>query len=113
MRFLRFIKLIIDEFVFNKVLECAWANLVKQIHVATDLSQVIDSHQNFLTNVFTRCLLDADSRQLLGQLRAVFNSITDYAQLYQNFNSIVMNEIDLRSQYEDDVSALFIIFCVL
>ncbi|KAH8861843.1 Gamma-tubulin complex component 3 [Schistosoma japonicum] len=86
-----------------EVLECAWENLVKHVHSAQDLGDVIKAHQAFLSNVFTRCLLDAESRQLLGQLRAIFNSILDYAQLHQDFNTTAMNENSRREKYASDV----------
>ncbi|CAH8513252.1 unnamed protein product [Schistosoma bovis] len=86
-----------------EVLECAWENLVKQVHSAQDLSDVIKAHQAFLSNVFTRCLLDAESRQLLGQLRAIFNSILDYAQLHQDFNITAMHENGIREKYASEV----------
>ncbi|CAI2727258.1 unnamed protein product [Schistosoma spindalis] len=86
-----------------EVLECAWENLVKQVHSAEDLSDVIKAHQAFLSNVFTRCLLDAESRQLLGQLRAIFNSILDYAQLHQDFNTTAMHENGIREKYASEL----------
>ncbi|CAH8496475.1 unnamed protein product [Heterobilharzia americana] len=86
-----------------EVLECAWENLVKRVHCAEDLGDVIDSHLAFLSSVFTRCLLDAGSRQLLGQLRAIFNSILDYSQLYQDFNTAAMIENSIREKFASEV----------
>ncbi|CAH8481257.1 unnamed protein product [Schistosoma turkestanicum] len=93
----------IQYYINFEVLECAWENLVKQVHSAEDLGDVIKAHQAFLSNVFTRCLLDAESRQLLGQLRAIFNSILDYAQLHQDFNTTAMHENGIREKYASDV----------
>ncbi|VDP56093.1 unnamed protein product, partial [Schistosoma curassoni] len=53
---------------------------------------VIRAYQAFLSNVFARCLLDAESCQLLGELRVKFNSILEYTQLHRDFNTTPMHE---------------------
>lgn len=82
-----------------EVLECAWEALVKHVISATDLVDVINAHHSFLSSVITRCLLDAGSRQLLGQLRTVFNLILSFAQLHQDFSSTALTELGVRERY--------------
>ncbi|KAA3675425.1 gamma-tubulin complex component 3 [Paragonimus westermani] len=85
------------------VLECAWDVLVKQIQVATDLDEVIEAHQGFLSSVITRCLLDAPSRQLIGQLRTIFDLILSFTQLHQELNALAYQELSARERYANEV----------
>ncbi|KAF6768711.1 hypothetical protein AHF37_11057, partial [Paragonimus kellicotti] len=85
------------------VLECAWDVLVKQIQVATDLDEVIEAHQGFLSSVITRCLLDAPSRQLIGQLRTIFDLILSFTQLHQELNALAYQELSARERYANEM----------
>ncbi|KAF5398523.1 Gamma-tubulin complex component [Paragonimus heterotremus] len=86
-----------------EVLECAWDVLVKQIQVATDLDEVIEAHQGFLSSVITRCLLDAPSRQLIGQLRTIFDLILSFTQLHQELNALAYQELSARERYANEM----------
>ncbi|VDP78843.1 unnamed protein product [Schistosoma mattheei] len=74
------------------VSKCVWENLVKQVQFIEDLGNPVNAHQPFLSNAFTRCLLDAESCPLLGQLGATFTSISDYTRLRQDFNTTLRHE---------------------
>lgn len=43
-------------------LECCWDKLLRETNAASDLDQVIAAHNEFLTVVTTRCLLDPSSQ---------------------------------------------------
>lgn len=101
--FLAVIRLLLDHFLIAQVLECAWEMLVKQIHGATDLDEVIEAHQAFLTSVITRCLLDAPSRQLVGQLRTMFDLILSFTQLHHELNQVAQAELTKREYFDKEV----------
>ncbi|THD20020.1 Gamma-tubulin complex component [Fasciola hepatica] len=91
-------------YISFEVLECAWEILVKQIHGATDLDEVIEAHQAFLTSVITRCLLDAPSRQLIGQLRTIFDLILNFTQLHHELNQVALAELTKREYFANEVA---------
>lgn len=64
-----------------QVLESAWVELLEQVHKSEDLDQVIRAHQRFLESIIWRCLLREDSREILSQLRAIFDLIINYQEL--------------------------------
>ena len=46
----------------TQCLECCWDKLLRKTNAASDLDQVIAAHNEFLTVVTTRCLLDPSSQ---------------------------------------------------
>lgn len=94
----------VQYYVNFEVLECGWENLVKQIHVATDLDEVIEAHQTFLSNVLTRCLLDPPSRQLIAQLRTIFDLVLSFTQLFNDLIGVANAELAVRERYANEVS---------
>ncbi|VDL95905.1 unnamed protein product [Schistocephalus solidus] len=93
-------------YVSFEALECAWGALVKNIHQANDLDDVIEAHQHFLSSVISRCLLDADSRQLICQLRAIFDLIINFSQLHGHLEDTAAEECDYRARLQLEVSLL-------
>ncbi|CAL8095288.1 unnamed protein product [Calicophoron daubneyi] len=91
-------------YVNFEVLECAWEILVKQIRAAADLDEVIEAHQAFLSSVITRCLLDASSRPLIGQLRTIFDLILNFAQLHYELDAVAETELATRERYSQDMA---------
>ncbi|VEL13824.1 unnamed protein product [Protopolystoma xenopodis] len=64
---------------------------------------VIEAHQVFLTTVITRCLLDADSRQLAGHLRSIFDLIICYTLLHHELSDAALTEAEARCRYQEEV----------
>lgn len=94
----------VQYYVNFEVLECGWETLVKQIQVATDLDEVIDAHQTFLSSVLTRCLLNPPSRQLIAQLRTIFDMVLNFTQLFHDLISVANTELAVRERYANEVS---------
>ncbi|KER32716.1 hypothetical protein T265_01206 [Opisthorchis viverrini] len=90
-------------YVNFEVLECAWERLHKRIQAATDLDEVIEAHHAFLSSVIMRCLLDAASRQVIGQLRTIFDLILSFAQLHQELNNLASAELAARERYTNEM----------
>jgi len=68
------------------------------------LDEVIKSHQKFLQTIFKRSLLDLDSRELLNQLRGIFDSVHELRAFLQEFNGRVEHEIIHRKNLEPNTS---------
>lgn len=67
---------------------------------SSDLDEVIKSHQKFLDTIFKRSLLDADSRDLLNQLRGIFDSVHELRVFLLDFNERVEVEVKNRKHLQ-------------
>lgn len=77
---------------------------MKRIKNANDLDDVILAHTDFLSAVIARCLLDANSGQLICQLRAIFDLIINFSQLNADLLEYALEEYDARCQHQRGVS---------
>ena len=64
-------------YVTFEVMECSWDILIKQLKHAENLDEVIEAHSEFLETLVKRALLDERSRDLLTQLRAIYDRILE------------------------------------
>ncbi|XP_071440616.1 gamma-tubulin complex component 3-like [Hetaerina americana] len=62
-------------YILFEVLECSWSVLMPQIQQAEALDDIINAHSAFLQTVAKRTLLNSDTKDLLTQLRAVYDLI--------------------------------------
>ena len=65
-------------YITFEVMECGWDALVKQINHAESLDEVITAHDEFLSTLIARALLDERSRDVLTQLRAIYDRILEF-----------------------------------
>ena len=61
-----------------EVMECSWAELMKHLKNAENLDEVIDAHEEFLNSVIRRALLGEGSRDLLTQIRAIYDRVVEF-----------------------------------
>ncbi|XP_044170945.1 gamma-tubulin complex component 3 homolog [Acropora millepora] len=87
-------------YITFEVLECCWADLKKQVAEASDLDHIIAAHETFLDQVLNRCLLDAESRKMLTQLRAIFDLIIQFQNAQESFFSAATRELQSRQALE-------------
>eukprot|EP00126_Sphaerothecum_destruens_P008335 Sdes_comp20176_c0_seq1m13395 len=85
-------------FVFE-VLECSWNQLCKQIDTCQDLDQLVNSHHQFLNEITNRLLLGPKTSTMLNQLRTIFDLITQYTTLFQDFKSSLQQESFTREKF--------------
>ncbi len=64
-----------------EVMECSWDQLVKQLKLAENLDEVIEAHNLFLETLIKRALLDERSRDILTQLRAIYDRIVEFSNI--------------------------------
>ncbi|XP_069493082.1 gamma-tubulin complex component 3 isoform X1 [Ambystoma mexicanum] len=88
-------------YITFEVLECSWDELWNKVQQAQDLDHIIAAHEVFLDSVISRCLLDADSRELLNQLRAVFDQIIEFQNAQDSMYRAALEELQLRLQFEE------------
>ncbi|XP_060039852.1 gamma-tubulin complex component 3, partial [Erinaceus europaeus] len=88
-------------YITFEVLECSWDELWRQVQQARDLDHIIAAHEVFLDTVISRCLLDAGSRVLLNQLRAVFDQILELQSAQDAMYAAALAELQRRLQFEE------------
>ena len=69
-----------------EVMECSWAELIKHLKSAENLDEVIDAHEEFLNSVIRRALLGEGSRDLLTQIRAIYDRIVEFDAVQSRYN---------------------------
>jgi gamma-tubulin complex component 3 len=65
-------------------MECSWDQLVRQLKEAENLDEVIEAHKEFLDTLVKRALLDERSRDVLTQLRAIYDRIVEFSNIQVN-----------------------------
>ncbi|XP_055985774.1 gamma-tubulin complex component 3 isoform X2 [Sorex fumeus] len=88
-------------YITFEVLECSWDELWNKVRQAQDLDHIIAAHEVFLDTIISRCLLDADSRTLLNQLRAVFDQIIELQNKQDAIYRAALGELQRRLQFEE------------
>ncbi|KAG2456430.1 gamma-tubulin complex component 3 [Polypterus senegalus] len=88
-------------YITFEVLECSWDELWNKVQQAQDLDHIIAAHEVFLDTIITRCLLDANSRPLLNQLRAIFDQIIEFQNAQEAMYRAALEELQLRLQFEE------------
>ncbi|XP_040847058.1 gamma-tubulin complex component 3 isoform X1 [Ochotona curzoniae] len=88
-------------YITFEVLECSWDELWNKVQQAQDLDHIIAAHEVFLDTIISRCLLDADSRVLLNQLRAVFDQILELQSAQDTIYRAALEELQRRLQFEE------------
>lgn len=68
----------VQYYMVFEVIECAWAELESRVEQAQDLDQVIHAHDDFLAALMTRALLEPESRDILSQLRSIFDQVLQF-----------------------------------
>jgi len=83
-------------YITFEVMECGWDTLQNQIKRAESLDGVIAAHQQFLDTLIARALLDERSRDLLTQLRAIYDRILEFQTVANRIHEEAVVEWDAR-----------------
>ncbi|XP_078693983.1 gamma-tubulin complex component 3-like [Branchiostoma floridae x Branchiostoma belcheri] len=86
-------------YITFEVLECSWDELWKKVKESPDLDHVIASHQVFLDAIIQHCLLDDESRELLTQLRTIFDLIIKFQSAENTMYKKAEEEMNLRLRF--------------
>ncbi|XP_076356423.1 gamma-tubulin complex component 3 homolog isoform X1 [Tachypleus tridentatus] len=95
----------VQYYVAFEVMECSWAELQQKVMCAEDLDQVIAAHEEFLDSIMTRSLLDEESKDVLTQLRAIYDLIIRYQNIQTKFWQQALSEIEARKALEIRINA--------
>lgn len=90
----------VQYYINFEVLECSWDELLTKVKEAEDFDNVIAAHQVFLNTVISRCLLDEQSRDILTQLRTIFDLIIDFQTAQSEFYEEANDELQARQHYD-------------
>lgn len=83
-----------------EVIECSWVVMQKRIEKAEDIDQLIKAQEDFLSTVIYRTMLDSQSKALSTQLRAIYDSITDFQNIQNDLFGQIECEIKRRDQFK-------------
>ena len=89
-----------------EVMECSWAELMKRLKSAENLDEVIDAHEEFLNSVIRRALLGEGSRDLLTQIRAIYDRVVEFDAVQSRLYTEAVAESDARRNYESQIRRL-------
>merc|ERR1719187_1544110 len=93
-----------SNYITFEVMECGWDRLVKQIDTAESLDEVIMAHEEFLSTLVARALLDDRSREVLTQLRAIYDRILEFQGIQDRFYEDTMSEVESRKARDAGVA---------
>jgi len=79
-----------------EVMECGWDSLNKMINTSESLDEIIEAHKDFLTTLVSRALLDDRSRNILDQLRAIYDRILEFQTVANRIHDDAVEEWDAR-----------------
>ncbi|XP_076435742.1 gamma-tubulin complex component 3 homolog [Babylonia areolata] len=89
----------VQYYINFEVLECSWDELLHKVQEAADLDHIIAAHQVFLDTVLCRCLLDEKSREILTQLRTIFDLIIQFQTAQDSFYQAAGEELEARNHF--------------
>jgi len=84
-----------------EVLESSWNELIRKIESASDIDQLIEAQENFLSTVISRSMLDAESQNLSEQLRAIYDIIIQFHSVEESLLNKVNEEIETRKTFDE------------
>ena len=76
-----------------EVMECGWDSLNKMINTAESLDEIISAHEEFLGTLVARALLDDRSRDILTQLRAIYDRILEFQTIANRIHDEAVEEV--------------------
>ena len=86
-----------------EVMECSWDLLEKALGQSSNLDEVIDAHNEFIETLVKRALLDERSKDLLTQLRAIYDRIVEFQNIQNKLYLQAVAEKEARTGYEDEI----------
>jgi len=92
-------------YITFEVMECGWARLVKQIDLAESMDDVLTAHEEFLSTLVAKALLDERSREILTQLRAIYDRILEFQGIQERLYEDTIAEVEARKAREVRVTS--------
>ncbi len=83
-------------YITFEVMECSWDVLNKELKTAESLDEVIGAHEVFLKTLLSKSLLDERSRELLTQLRAIYDRIIEFQGIQSKLYVAAVTEAEER-----------------
>lgn len=87
-------------YITFEVMECGWDLLVKQINTAQTLEDVIQAHDEFLTTLQSRALLDSRKLEMRNQLRTIYDRILEFQSIQEKLYQDTVAELEARHACE-------------
>jgi len=88
-------------YITFEVMECGWDLLVKQIDTAETLEDVIQAHEEFLSTLVSRALLDEKSIDIRNQLRTIYDRILEFQNIQEKLYQDTVAELEARHTMDE------------
>merc|ERR1719273_2257899 len=88
-----------------EVMECSWDLLEKQLNLSSNLDEVIEAHNEFIETLVKHALLDERSRDLLTQLRAIYDRIVEFQNIQNKLYLEAVSELEARRSHDDEINS--------
>uniref|UniRef100_A0AAV1UE44 Spindle pole body component n=1 Tax=Peronospora matthiolae TaxID=2874970 RepID=A0AAV1UE44_9STRA len=90
-------------YVMFEVLETAWHKLVKDLHAAKDLDELIESHAAYILFIKRNGFMMKESRELLKQLKLIFATIVRFCKAQENLYTTAMHEKHVEERLQRSI----------
>lgn len=85
-----------------EVMECSWDELIQKMSKASDIDQLIEAQESFLSTVVSRSMLDVESQNLSEQLRAIYEVIIQFQSVQDTLFKAVDAEYEARRLFDSN-----------
>ncbi|KAJ6231339.1 hypothetical protein M0813_06068 [Anaeramoeba flamelloides] len=82
-----------QHYVMFEVLECSWADFVKELKDSKNLDDVIYAHNQYLLAILDKLMLLENSKSLLSQLFNIFNLVVKFKNVQDEIYRTALQEI--------------------
>ncbi|KAF1332532.1 Gamma-tubulin complex component, partial [Globisporangium splendens] len=83
----------LHNYMMFEVLETSWHKLVKDLKAAKDLDELIESHEEYIAAIKKNGFMAKDSRELLTQLKLIFDTIIMFSKTQENLYTTALREV--------------------
>uniref|UniRef100_K3WEA1 Uncharacterized protein n=1 Tax=Globisporangium ultimum (strain ATCC 200006 / CBS 805.95 / DAOM BR144) TaxID=431595 RepID=K3WEA1_GLOUD len=83
----------LHNYMMFEVLETSWHKLVKDLKAAKDLDELIESHEEYIAAIKKNGFMAKDSRELLTQLKMIFDTIIMFSKTQENLYTTALKEV--------------------
>ncbi|OQR84090.1 gamma-tubulin complex component [Achlya hypogyna] len=92
----------LHNYMMFEVLETSWHTLLKNIKMASDLDELIESHNAYLYTIKKNAFLMDESKPMLLQLKLIFDTIIMFCKLQDSLYTSAMREVHTARQVAKD-----------
>lgn len=90
-------------YILFEVIECSWAKLQERVQQAKALDDILNAHDEYLTDIKCGAFLDSTSGELCHNMETVYEGIIRLEVWQDKFYDLCFRELNAREQYKKDI----------